>query len=213
MITIAAVCPHPPMLLPDLTGRQDGAAEVRDACRTVLARVLRDADHVAVVGGAPAVPGTARPDLARGLPLSLRVGVHLLEEAGWAHSVELHPVADDTPTDECLRRGRALAAAPRPTALLVMGDGSARRGPRAPGHFDERAHGFDADLVDALREGDPARLAGLDAGLARDLTAQGRAALQVLAGAAAAQDAPPRADLVYADDPYGVMYAVAEWRW
>src|SRR5690606_11020203 len=107
----------------------------------------------------------------------------------------------------------ALAAAPRPTALLVMGDGSARRGPRAPGHFDERAHGFDSDLVDALREGDPARLAGLDAGLARALLAQGRAALQALAGAAAAQDAPPRADLVYADDPYGVMYAVAEWRW
>ncbi|MEY9212741.1 hypothetical protein NI17_004190 [Thermobifida halotolerans] len=214
MITTAAVCPHPPLLLRELTGQQDAAAGLRDACRTVLGRVLRPpVEHVAVVGGAPAALGTRRPDLARGLPLSLRVAVRLLEEADWTGSVELHPVAEDAPVEECLRRGRELAAARRPTALLVAGDGSACRGPRAPGHLDARAHGFDGDLVDALREGDPARLAALDPETARELMVQGRAALQVLAGAAAERAAPPRPDVVYADDPYGVMYVVAEWRW
>lgn len=213
MITAAAVCPHPPLLLRELTGQHDAAAELRAACRTAVDRVLHGAEHVALIGGAPAVPGTTRPDLAGGLPWSLRVGLRLLDDAQWTGPVELHPVADTTPTEECLRRGQDLAASSRPTALLVLGDGSARRSPKAPGHFDERAHPFDAGLVTALRSGDAQQLAALDAGLARDLLAEGRAAWQVLAGAAAAQHTPPRVEVHYADDPYGVMYVVAEWRW
>src|SRR5690606_27296029 len=100
VITAAAVCPHPPLLLRELTGQHDAAAELRAACRTAVDRVLHGAEHVALIGGAPAVPGTTRPDLAGGLPWSLRVGLRLLDDAQWTGPVELHPVADTTPTED-----------------------------------------------------------------------------------------------------------------
>jgi hypothetical protein len=89
-----------------------------------------------------------------------------------------------------------------------MGDGTARRSPAAPGHFDERAKPFDLAVEQAFKDGDMAALAGLDAALARDLMATGRAAWQVLAGALG--DGPaPAGEVLYADAPLGVGYFVA----
>ena len=47
-----------------------------------------------------------------------------------------------------------------PTGVLVVGNGSAKRTLRAPGHFDERAEVFDDDLRRALLEPLPAALSG-----------------------------------------------------
>jgi aromatic ring-opening dioxygenase LigB subunit len=109
--------------------------------------------------------------------------------------------------------GAAAVPDDRPVALLVMGDGTARRGEKAPGYADPRAEAFDATVVRALAGGDPRTLADLDPTLAAELLVAGRAPWQVLAGAALA--ARPggawRADLRYADAPYGVGYAVASW--
>jgi hypothetical protein len=88
-----------------------------------------------------------------------------------------------------------------------MGDGSARRGPKAPGHFDPRAAAFDAGVERAIRAGDLKALLAIDPALARSLMATGRPAWQVLAGALAAQ--ATAADVHYADDPFGVAYLVA----
>ncbi|MFI5068489.1 MAG: hypothetical protein ACHP9Z_31530, partial [Streptosporangiales bacterium] len=93
------------------------------------------------------------------------------------------------------------------TGLLVLGDGSARRGPKAPGYFDERAAAFDAAVERAVRSGDLDDLRRVDPALARDLMASGRPAWQLLAGAFAGT--PVSVDVQYAGDPFGVMYLVA----
>jgi hypothetical protein len=95
-------------------------------------------------------------------------------------------------------------------ALLVMGDGSARRGEKAPGYDDPRARPYDDAVARALATADLAALRGLDPGLAAELLASGRAPWQVLAGAAAGTGW--RGDLSYYAAPYGVAYFVAGWR-
>ncbi|GAA3531011.1 hypothetical protein GCM10022263_19510 [Nocardioides daeguensis] len=82
------------------------------------------------------------------------------------------------------------------TGVLVVGNGSAKRTEKAPGHFDARAEAFDA----ALRES----FAGIDAALAAELWAD-TACLGAL---------PPlaEAEVTYDDAPFGVQYWVATWR-
>lgn len=92
--------------------------------------------------------------------------------------------------------------------LVVVADGSARRGEKAPGYLDERAAGLDAELVAGLRSADPERLLALDADLCAELLVHGRAPLQV-AAAAMARSGPMRcADLSW-EDPFGVLYVTA----
>jgi hypothetical protein len=90
-----------------------------------------------------------------------------------------------------------------------MGDGTGRRTPK-PGYLDARAEPFDRHVSAALAAGDPAALAGLDVALADELLVQGRAAWQVLAGAAAGSTW--RGQVRYDAAPYGVGYLVATWR-
>lgn len=81
------------------------------------------------------------------------------------------------------------------TGLLVVGNGSAMRTERAPGHFDPRAEGFDAALRRSFVDIDPALAAELWADTA------------CLAGL------PPlgEAEVAYDDAPFGVQYWVAVW--
>ena len=85
-------------------------------------------------------------------------------------------------------------------------------------HFDERAAGFDDALVAALRQADPAGLTALDPDLGTALLAQGRAPLQVLAGAMGAHVGDGERDensghwlceSLEQSDPFGVLYVVA----
>jgi hypothetical protein len=87
-------------------------------------------------------------------------------------------------------------------SYLVVGNGSAMRTEKAPGHFDERAEAFDAALGDSLRAGQPA----VDVALARELWASvdARVELGELDGLG-----PARVD--YDDAPYGVQYWVMRW--
>ncbi len=116
-------------------------------------------------------------------------------------------VSEDEPPAGCRKLGAGLAATSQRTALLVLGDGSARRGPKAPGAFDPRAAAFDASVERAVRAADLDALLAVDPALARDLMATGRPAWQVLAGALAGT--APAAHVRYADDPFGVRYLVA----
>ena len=93
------------------------------------------------------------------------------------------------------------------TSYLVVGNGSACRTEKAPGHLDERAHGFDAALGRALRTADPAALRAIDQALARELSASTYAITRL------GEILTPQheATVDYDDDPFGVQYWVLRW--
>jgi hypothetical protein len=213
MIVRAVLCPSPPLLAPQLTGQADVLPELRDACAAAIGWLLAAApDEVTVVGPAAVTaswppdaapdwsmhaPAVARPAVpvatplplepplppAPPLPLSLAIGAHLLDAAGYDGPRVLQSVASSASPEACRDLGRDLAADAPVTALLVLGDGTARRAATAPGYLDERAEPFDTLVEQALRDGDLPALAALDPELAADLMAAGRPAWQVLAAA------------------------------
>ncbi|MFD8596496.1 hypothetical protein ACFV1L_16005 [Kitasatospora sp. NPDC059646] len=230
MLVAAAVCPCPPLLVPEVAvGAAGEAEELRTACLDAV-RGLADADLVVVVGtgdragvwtegGAGSFRRYGVPKAVK-LPLggvdgpelspALTVGAWLLEEAGVrvpTHAVAVRP---DTAVDRLLGLGRGLAELADRVGLLVMGDGSARRSVKAPGYLDERAEGHDRAVAAALAAADARALAALDADLSAELLADGRAPWQVLAGAA--DGVRLGGELRYEDAPYGVGYLVASWR-
>jgi hypothetical protein len=227
MIVTAAICPSPPLLARELTGRAEILPELRAACAAAVGHLLAAApDVIAIVGAGqetatwnpddrldlsaygPLLHGSAASPLGKpGLPLALGVGALLLDQAGHAGPRILQAVDESAPPGDCLRLGRDLAGAAPRMALLAVGDGSTRRGASAPGYLDERAVPFDDAVQQAVRDGDMTALARLDPDLARDLMATGRAAWQVLAGAFAG--ARPATEISYAADPFGVAYLVA----
>lgn len=226
MIVGTAWCPHPPLLLRALTGEQDPAAPVRQACRKALAALMKlDPETIVVIGGADTTKthrGTTVPERAFGgfgtptgrsetLPLSLGIAQRLLEQAGTRVPVRMWSVAWDADPDRITSLAEELAERPERVGLLVMGDGSARRSLQAPGYLDERAFAFDESVHRALAEGDTGALLELDAHLAEELMVAGRAAWQVMAEAVRLQNGPTRTDMLYADDPFGVMYLVGTW--
>nr|WP_232523326.1 hypothetical protein [Nocardioides sp. MAH-18] len=91
-------------------------------------------------------------------------------------------------------------------SYLVVGNGSATRTEKAPGHLDERSHAFDAALGAALSSSDAS---WPSFGLGKDLLASldGIDRLRELL--------PPAYESVvdYDDDPYGVQYWVMRWSW
>jgi hypothetical protein len=161
------------------------------------------------------VPPAGSPSTSRGpsagrpaLPLSLGIGALLLDEAGYTGPRMLRSVAASAAAADCACLGGELAQAPGRTALLVVGDGTARRSLSAPGHLDERAEPFDAAVERAVREVDLPALAAIDPDLAADLMATNRAPLHVLAAALAASHRPA-SDVLYSAAPLGVAYLVA----
>ncbi len=232
VITSAALCPWPPLLVRELTGADPVLPELRAACAAAVAALLRDGPEVvAVVGPGPATaswPGHGRlniaafgglpaaaPDPAAAarpvLPAAPGIGAYLLDQAGYHGGRLIWSVSADEPVAGCRKLGADLAGGGARTALLAIGDGSARRGLRAPGHFDERAAPFDAEVERAVRAGHLTALLDLDPARARELMATGRPAWQVLAGALEGT-ASLAAEVQYAGDPFGVAYLVATFR-
>ncbi len=204
--SVVALCPHPPLLLPELAGRRPVAADLLLACRHVVAQV--SAVHsLGVVFAEPTQPASSAP------PLGLRVARRLLGDAGRTGALTLAPVAPGASGRECARVAELLAGrlaqAGGSSAVLVMADGSARRSEKAPGHLDPRARAFDDRFLTGVRTGDRAALAALEPDLADQLWFAGRAALAVMA--ALPGPARPVARVAYADDPFGVLYVAATW--
>jgi hypothetical protein len=236
VISAVAVVPEPPLLVPELAGAAAAeTVDVRDACRTAAALLAARASRWIAVGAdrggrrtvAPATVGsfvgfgvdvrvaldtglaTDRGPVDRDLPLPLLVAGWLAAGTGAAIAVRGELVAPDAAPADCLALGRALAAEPDGVGLLVVGDGAATHTEKAPGHFDTRATRFDARVATALAAADTAALAALDAELATQLWAGGRAPWQVLAGATA--DRRWDAELLCSTAPFGVAYHVAFW--
>ncbi|MFE7860212.1 class III extradiol dioxygenase subunit B-like domain-containing protein, partial [Streptomyces sp. NPDC057403] len=215
MLVAAAICPCPPLLVPEVAA---GAAPELDRARAACADALgvlaaARPDLLVVIGPADrsgrgpyteGTPGTFRGfgvevdvrlggagdgEAGRELPPSLAVAAWLLERTGWSDApIEGLGVGEPLAADRCVAAGREIAARAERVALLVMGDGSACRTLKAPGYLDERAAPFDAEVARALGAADVAALVALDADLAHELQASGRAPWQVLAGAAEGAD-------------------------
>jgi len=240
VIVAAAVCPSPPLLIPELTGAQQVATELRSACHASVAELTAAAPEViALVGAAertrtwngaatfdfaryaPGMGSGAAPRLSAGagqapdsgpagLPSALGVGNWLLDQAGCQVIRVLQSVAQDEAPARCADIGARLAASRGRVALLVMADGSARRGLTAPGYLDARSTGFDAEVERAVRTGRLEALLSADPALAHELMATGRPAWQVLAGALRGRKVS--SEVRYRDDPFGVAYLVASLR-
>ncbi|MDQ1683544.1 MAG: hypothetical protein QOC82_281 [Frankiaceae bacterium] len=215
MLTAAAVCPHPPLLIPELAaGAAPELDDVRAACVTAV-DALAPYDVLYVVG-ADATPhatsfapwGVDVPvDVPEPLPLSVLVGAWLTR--GRPRSfVAVDPSLD---AGECAALGAELAASADRVALLVMGDGSARHDVKAPGYVDDRAARFDQDVRTVFASANWDALAALDQSLADELLVAGRAPWQVLAGAATTNATVAVEPMFNA--PYGVGYHVAAWKW
>ncbi|MBG0815950.1 hypothetical protein [Planomonospora sp. ID82291] len=234
MLVAAAVCPHPPLLVPELAGTAAGELDgLRAACASAVDG-LREArpDVLMVVGGAdgagtygPGAAGSLAPwgaDVRAGagapvLPLSLTIGRRLLEEGGLSASA-FHAVPFDASRQECAALGAALADRADRVAMLVMGDGSARLTEKSPGYLDARARPYDEEIARTLARGE---VPDLDPAEAAELWVAGRAAFHVLAAAAAGigsgsgsgrGSAPGGSfdgEVLYHDAPYGVGYVVA----
>jgi hypothetical protein len=213
MLTATAVCPGAPLLVPELSGADPAAQELRVACRRAIDHLLgTDPDLVAVIGPAAqtaqwpadgrldvgAYGGSAKRDT--GVPLSVGVGAFLLDAAGHTGERLLWTVAEDAPFGEIA--ATLAEAAPR-VGVLAIADGSGRRTLKAPGYFDERAEPYDASVAAALSTGDTAALSTLDGVLARTLMAPGWPALQVLAHLS-----PAPGEVYYDAAPHGVGYLV-----
>ncbi|MBM6401547.1 hypothetical protein [Phycicoccus sonneratiae] len=197
------VVPSAPFLLPEYTGRTDAAADLR--ARAVAA--VRDAAAADGASGVVLVVATDREQRGTRPPLGQRVGAHLAALAGVA--VEgVVTVAWDAPAAECRALGEQPAVGSADATLVVVADGSARRGEKAPGHLDERAFAVDEALLGALRAADPEGLLALDPVLCADLLVHGRAPLQVAAAALAGRPGLAALD-VHAEDPFGVLHVVA----
>ncbi|MFB6782525.1 class III extradiol dioxygenase subunit B-like domain-containing protein [Streptomyces sp. NPDC056352] len=238
MLVAAAVCPCPPVLVPEVAaGAAPELRAARTACIDALGVLAAARPDLLIVIG-PADPDGRGPhpegalgsfqgfgvDLdvrlglggapgataERPLPPSLSVGAWLLARAKWADApIEGLGVGETLEAGLCASSGRELATRARRVAMLVMGDGSACRTVKAPGYLDERALSFDMEVSRALGAADLAVLRALDESLAYELKVAGRAPWQVLAGAAEGAGLSGR--LLYEDAPYGVGYMVATW--
>ncbi|MEU8171180.1 class III extradiol dioxygenase subunit B-like domain-containing protein [Micromonospora sp. NPDC049004] len=240
-LVAAAVCPHPPLLVPEVAGAAASELDdLRAACDLAVRRLLAaDPDAVVLLGVGPStgpirppasgslqpwgvdldvplVPG--QPDRGAVLPLSLTVGAWLLARHAErpAAPVTAAPVtavqvtADAGPVEVAALAEQVAAAGDR-VALLVLGDGSACRGEKAPGYDDQRSLPYDKRVAAALAGADLDVLRDLDAGLSAQLKVAGRASWQVLAEAARSSGGGWRGELLHDSAPYGVAYFVASW--
>lgn len=222
MIVAAAFCPNPPLLVPDVArAAAPELDDLRAACRAAIRAIASPDRQLVVLGAGPddrehsatchgSFAGFGVPlDIPLGsaeqepgpvdLPLPLTVGAWLVRDALGPASGAVGRSTTGTPP----------ALPDGAVALLVMGDGSARRSVAAPGYLDERAEAFDAGVAAALGSGAGSDLLAIDAELGGRLLAAGvpawHAAGALLAGRRYA------AQLSYQAAPYGVGYFVAAW--
>jgi hypothetical protein len=235
VLIAAAVCPHPPVLVPAAMGEAGSGPELADlraACAAAASGLVRARPGlIVVVGSGPSgrdypwpsagslhrygVPwstGPGRPVL----PLSLTVGTWLLTGALAGNGrtapgpVVLRAVTETASPAACWRLGARLAGLAPRVAMLVMGDASAKKAIGVPGAPDPEAGEYDAAIAAALAAADAAALARLDPDRAAELRVTGRAPWQVLAGAAAGAGGL-RGRLRLQTAPYDVSYLVASW--
>ena len=92
--------------------------------------------------------------------------------------------------------------------LILVADGAACHGPKAPRAQDLRAQTYDDAVCAALASGQRSRLAGVDADLGDELGATGSQVWPVLVAAAGGDGT---GTVLWTGAPYGVGWVVASW--
>jgi hypothetical protein len=238
VITGAAVCPAPPLLARELTGREPVVPELRQACAAAVARLVRsDPELIAVVGEADATatwPAGGRLELSGFAPALGRAGPGLPLPVGLTSPVGL-PLSVGLPLplglgarllDEAGYSGPRLlrsvgAAEPGPECLRL---GAGLRGLAGRVGVLVMAGGSARRSLRAPGYLDP-RAAAFDTRLEEAVRGGDLGALRALdeglardllaarAGwqvlAGALPDPVSGAEILYRDDPFGVFYLVA----
>lgn len=213
----AALVPPTALLVPGVAGRATVLAAEREAALAAVGRLAAaGADTLVVIPpGSARATGRLRPTFAAaGIPdsawsgppvlsdnvlvddvlvddVAASVGLWLARAAGWSGEAEVSGA--DGPVE----------LGPRSVALLV-GGGSARRGPDAPLAEDPRAQAVDEALVAWLRAPGPSGLPSRE--LAEELAISAVGPLRVLAGGP-----PMRCTGLRVSVPLGATYLVATW--
>lgn len=236
MLVAAALVPETALLVPAAGGRADPVPDVRSAAlEAVRGLVAPPAEQVVVVPGAATA---ALRVLARGSAGARRALSDGLAGAGVrgpvdgaasdgaavdvAGAVALHLLAAvGSPAPAHVVPDPAAAAAmvaQRPSALLLMGSLSARRGPDGPLPDDPRAAAVEDALVDDLLRLDRAArsgLAALDEALLDDLAVSAHRPLRALLVAADAREQAGAGvlagELLHRSAPFGATYVVVRW--
>jgi hypothetical protein len=190
--------------------------------------------ELAALPGVPVLPSTpARPESSTAHPAPQREG------ASWSGDAVPTPllvarrlasdVARERPETAAVWRetlwitlspesvddyARSLVVDDAPIGLVVVADGAACHGPKAPRAEHPSAPTYDDAVCRALTSADPADFGALDTSLGHELSAEG-ADLWPLLGAAArdgqGNSSGWRAELGWRGTPYGVGWFVATW--
>jgi MEMO1 family protein len=102
----------------------------------------------------------------------------------------------------------AIAKVGRRVAFVASGDLSHRLKPGAPAGFNPEAHRFDEEVVEAIRNGAPERIANIDQDLRRTAGECGYRSMLVALGMI--QDANKSTEVISYEAPFGVGYLVAQ---
>ncbi len=167
-------------------------------------------------GCEPQFTGAAKADDGPFLPLALTIGRWALQAAGRSPDAPLDMVlATGTPGEirgslaEPAVRDLRIAAG---TALLVVGDGTATRAEKSPGHIVDGAVALDDRIATMLGEGDLGALMRLTPELDATYGLDGRCAWQAAVAMVAASGAAVEgSELIAYSDPHLVAYFVAKW--
>lgn len=218
MLVAAALVPPTALLVPGVAGRAGVLDAEREASLAAVAavRAAGPAHVVVVTPGSARAEGSLRPTFtAAGVPDSAwsgggtgtavddvpaAVALWLLDRAGWTGSVRVVGAGDGLLAVDELR-------SPGPVGAVLVGGGSARRGPQAPLAQDPRAVDADAALEAWLSTLDPDGPAGLDHELAAGLAISAFGPVRALA----ACGEPLRCTAVTSTAPFDATYLVATW--
>ena len=191
-------------LLPQYAGIEDPVADLRAAAREAVTWALNGPAQAGPALNGPALTGPAEaltqpgeqfPEVAvvASCDSARRVGAYLVESAGG--------LAVPAPAG-------GVTSAPQSRPILLVGNGSATRTEKAPGHLHPQAAAFDDRLDALLRAADHAGLAALDRALAAEVWAD----VAVLIEAAECLRGAELVGVDYDDDPFGVCYRVMRWQ-
>jgi AmmeMemoRadiSam system protein B len=213
--TVVIVSPHAPLeerafVAYDGPRLRGDFANFRAPSATV--DVELDAELLAAIEAAAGEEGyrVVRLD-ERGLDHGTAVPLYFLARNNWGGRVvalgySFLPDEDHVRFGACVRR--AVERVGRAAAFVASGDLSHRLKPGAPAGFHPDARRFDEEVVRALREGAPARVAGIDRNLRRLAGECGYRSMLVALGAAAGVETD--CEVLHYEAPFGVGYLVAQ---